>query len=880
MRPPEDSPRRFWFLRRRQADITADLNEEFDAHTSMHVDALKEQGWTEADARREVHRRFGDRERAMRYCRREDTMKDNDIRRRLGINDWLQDARVCLRGLMRAPILSLTILLTVGLGIGATTAMSAVIDAAFVRPMPYANADRIFRIHTTTVGNQYGLSVVDYLAIERQQTRFDAVAGYVDRSVTFSSGAMGQAVQARVVSWRYFDVLGMQPEIGRGFTEADEPVVIVSHAFWTDQLGGRVDAIGQALRFDGIDYRLAGVLPAVVGPLERGRQAFLSVHWTEPRRRGPFFITALGRLRPGVDRGAALSELAVINTQLFPVWRSTYQDERATWTLMDLKALALGDVDVKPMAGMAAAAVFVLWLIACANASSLLLARVTSRRKELAVRAALGASAGRIVRLLLAEGALLAMGSAAIGIGVAAVATKVLSVAGVGYIPRAEDIALDARALAVLASVTALSGVLFACIPALHGVGGPVAQSMRLSNRSATESRGARRARRWLVATQFAITTPLLIAAALLMLSLYRLQQVDLGFDTRSVVTGTVQLPGALYQGADRLDVWWKSLEEQLRALPGVSSVALADSRPPRDASNFNNFQLEQAPETRGESQPVTAWISVSPEYFATLGQAIVAGRVFDVQPAANEPLIVVDSTWARRFFPNESAVGKRLKSGGCTDCPWTTVIGVVSDVKYAGLGAPETGTVYAPIRGQQSRYVIVRASGRAAALGPAMRRAIGALEPAAALSAVATIDELVDTSLQVPRSLSLLIGVLAIIALVLSTIGIYGVMAHHVQQHARDIGIRLALGGTRLAVGRLTMIRGMSVVAAGVGVGLALALLLTRLMATLLFGTDPLDPWTFVGVAGALLGIALFACAVPTVRALRFDPATVLRSE
>jgi predicted permease len=883
-RSSSESPRRFWFLRRRPDEIGAELDEEFDAHLAMQIDALTEQGWTADDARKEAQRRFGDRERATHYCRNEDLMKDTTTQRRLGLIDLLQDTRICVRGLVRSPVLSLTILLTVGMGIGATTAMSAVIDAVFLRPLPYASADRIFRIYTTTVGNQYGLSVVDYLAIERQQTVFDAVAGFANRTVTFSSGGSGHAVEARLVSWRYFDVLGLQTEIGRGFTEADgredtAPSVVVSHAFWTDHLGSRTDMVGQPLRFDGVDYLLAGVLSPTVGPLERGRQVFISARWTEPRRRGPFFITALGRLRAGVDEGAALSELGLISKQLFPVWRSSYQDERATWTLMDLKTLVLGDVDIKAMTGMAAAAVFVLWLIACANASSLLLARVMSRRRELAVRAALGASGGRIIRLLLAEGVLLAIGSAIIGLVVAAAGTRLVSVGGVGYVPRAEAIALDAHALAVLAVVTVISAALFALIPALHGVGGPMAQSMGLANRSATESKKARHLRRLLVAMQFAITTPLLIAATLLVVSLYRLQQVDLGFDARRVVTGAIQLPGGQYQGADRLDVWWHTLEERLRVMPGVTGVSLADSRPPSDASNFNNFQLEDSPEARGESQPVTAWIGVTPGHFAALGQSVLAGQVFDAR-ATDDPVVVVDRTWANRFFPGERAVGKRLKSGGCTACPWTTVIGVVSDVKYAGLSQAEGGTAYWPIRGQHSRYVIVRASGTAAALGPEMRKVIAELDPSAALSSVATIDELVSTSLEVPRSLSLLIGVLAVIALVLSMTGIYGVMAHHVQQHSRDMGIRVALGGTRTAVGRLTLTQGLNVVAVGVASGVAIALLLTRLMTTLLFGTNPLDPWVFAGVASLMGAIALLACAIPTIRVLRLNPADVLRAE
>ena len=854
--------RPFWFLRRRPDEIHAEIDEELDTHLAMRVEALKARGWTDAGARREALRQFGDRESTTRYCRKEDLVNVNRVQRGLMMTDLLQDAKICLRGLRHAP--ALTVLL---------------------RPLPYADAGRIVRIYTDAAPNRYGFSVADFLTLQREQTQFEQVAGYTDRSMIFTDGASSDLLRGRIVSWSYFDLLRLKTAIGRAFTEQDTrpespPAVIVSHAFWIDRLGGRADALGQPVRLDGADYLLAGVLPRVVGPLEAGRDFFVAARWTEPRRKGPFFITTLGRLRREADRVPALAELQTINNRMFPLWRSTYQDDRASWAQMDLKAHVVGNTET--MAGVAVAAVSLMWLIACANASSLLLARVTSRRQELAVRTALGASRARVIRLLVAEGALLAIGSAAVGIAATVAGLELFRHTGAAYLPRMDEIALDGQTLLVWTALTGTSALLFGLIPALHGSGGAVDQSLRLSSRSATENIRSRRGRRILVGSQFAIATPLLIAAALLLTSLHRLERVNLGFDTRNVVTGAIRLPSAQYQDAARANALWTTLAQRTSSLPGVSAVAFADSRPPDGATNFNNFDLELFPTPPGVSQPVTPWIAVTPNYFRTLGLSLIEGRVLDDRDGRdpNVDVIVVDRAWARRFFPSGSALGKRLISGGCTKCPLTTVVGVVTNVKYAGLDKPDEGTAYAPLTEAISRYLIVRTSVDSATVLPSLRRTIRDVDPSLALSSVATIDDLVVDSLQVPRSLSWLIGALAAVALLLSSIGIYGVMAHHVQQHARDMCIRLALGGSPAVVGRHVVGQGMKVVVIGVLAGVAAALALTRLMSSLLFGIGAADPVTFIGVAGLLLAIACLACVLPARRAVGFDPATVLRSD
>ena len=684
---------RFWYWRRRPEVVRDEVDEELRVHLEMRIDELRAAGLSPEEARRQAVRQFGDLEGTRRYCRRQDLDKENRVQRLLFLQDLAQDLTIGLRNLLRVPGLALTVVVTVGLGIGATTAIFAAVNAALLQPLPYKDPDRLVRIYTDAPPYRFPFSVADYLALEAQQTRFEQIAGYRGRAMAFSDGTVAERLTGREVSWTYFRLLGIAPAIGRDFTEQDgrpgnPRAAVISHGLWERRLGSRPGVVGQPIRLDGADYTIAGILPPQLGPFERRQDFFIAAQWSTPRRKGPFFITALGRLRDGAGPAAAASELHTINRRLFPLWKSSYQDDRATWNLMDLKAFVAGDI--RTVAGVALAAVALVWLIATANAANLLVARVTSRRRELAVRAALGASRGRVVRYLLAESALLAIGAAAVGLSIAWGGIRLLQTAGANYLPRTQEIGLDGPVLWLLAAVTIASGVLFGAVPALYGAGGPVEESLRSMGRSATGSRAVRRLRRGLVASQFAIATPLLVGAGLLLVSLNELRRVDLGFDTRNMLTGAIQLPAAQYPENASI-VFWDELKRRVAALPGVSAVAFADGRPPDDVSDFNNFDLEDQPTPPGQSQPVTPWVGVTPEYFGVLGLPLLEGRLLDERDMRAEDLeaVVVDRAWAKRFFPNESAIGKRLRSGGCTQCPWTTVVGVVSEVKYAGLDQP-----------------------------------------------------------------------------------------------------------------------------------------------------------------------------------------------
>jgi putative ABC transport system permease protein len=878
---------RFWYLHRTDEAVQSDVDDELRLHLEMRTEELVARGMARDEARREALGQFGDLRATREYCRRQGEDKERHMQRRLLFEDLVQDLRIGARSLRRAPLTTLVIMLTVGLGIGATTVIFAAIDAALLRSLPYANAERLVRIYTDSPPNRFPFSIADYLALQSQQSRFEQVAAYTSRPMAYSDGAVTERLPGKAVSWTYFSVLGVTPQFGRDLTDADAKpggplAVIVSHRFWQERLGGRADRIGGPIQLDGGNYTVVGVLPASVGPLERGQEFFAALSFVTPPRKGPFFLTVLARLRRDGNRATAAEELHAINRRLFPIWRASYQDDRATWSMMDLQTFVTGDVTA--IASLALVAVALVWLIACTNASNLLIARVTSRRRELSVRAALGASRGRVVRYLLTESVLLAIGAAAIGIALAWLGAGLLRDLGAAYFPRTQEIALDGPVRWLLAVLTAASALLFGLVPAIHGSGGPAEDALRSAGRWSTGTVGVRRLRRVLVASQFAIATPLLLVAGLLLASLNQLGRVALGFDTHNVLTGSILLPQRQYSNS-RVSAFWDELQRRAESIPGVSRVAFSDGRPPNDVNNFNNFDLEDAPTPPGGSQPVVPWVSVSPEYFQLLGLDLVQGRLLDKRdalvPATTEQPVVVDRAWVRRFFPNRDVIGRRLRQGGCTACPWTVVVGVVGEVKYAGLDKPDEGSVYGPLDPQgRSRYLVLRTASDPASVIPRLRETIRGLDGNLPFSDVATIDALVERSLTRPRSLSLLVSAVAAVALLLSVIGIYGVMAYYVQQHAKDIGVRLALGGSRGNLFRLVVGQGMAVVAAGVAVGMLASFGVARAVSSLLFGVSPADPGTFVAAVGLLGTVALAACAVPAWRAVGVEPASVLRED
>jgi predicted permease len=873
--------RPFWYISRRPATVASDVDEEIRLHLEMRIAELTSRGMPAEAARNEAVRRFGDLEYTRRYCRDQDLHMEARMRRGLSVEEFARDLRIALRSLVRLPGLSGTIVLTVGIALGAAVAMIALVRTVLVNPLPYADPESLVWIYTDNPPFRFRLSHVDYRALEADHPAFGGVAAYEFNSATVSAGDLAERVTTKTVTGSYFPLLGQQPHIGRLFDPSDdehrERLAVLTHAYWTRRFGSDPLVLGRAMPIDGATHTIVGVLQRDVGPLEHNVAAFTIANWPMPKRKGPFGTMVLARLRPDVSRAAALDTLRATNARLFPIWRSSYQDEKATWGFMDLKERAVGDIGTTLL--FVSSAIGCLLLIACANAVNLLMARGLHRTRELAIRGALGASRGRLLQHVLMEAAALSGAAALVGLACAVLALRLVAVHGAPYIPRINEVRFALVDLASLAGLSAVAAILIGLIPAWQASRVTVDRTLRSGGRSMTEGPAARRVRRALVAAEFALATPLLVAAALILASLDRLGRVPVGIDTSRVLSAAVSLPGARYARDSDRDGFWKRARLRLSALPGVDAAAIADSRPPVEAGNTNNFDLEDHPTPSGHNQPLCTWVGVSPEFFEAVGLRLERGRLLDDRSVV-EDVIVVDRAWANRFFPGEDVMGRRLRSGGCTTCPWTTVVGLVGNVRWRGLDAPEDGTVYYPLVDPPNAFVILRTSGDPSALAPGLRQAVKELDPALPLSNVATGDELVASALTTPRYLTGLTGLFALSAVMLAVVGIYGVMSHFVQQHRRDIGIRLALGGDPARVRRAVVSQGMALVIAGVAGGTIAALAASRLVTTLLYGVSPTDPRMIIGVPAGLVAVAILACLLPAQRAARLDPARILRED
>lgn len=782
------------------------------------------------------------------------------------------------RSLMRTPALAATIVLTVGLGLGATTAMVSVVRAVLVSPLPYTDSANVFWLYTDNPPFRFRFSLVDYRALEADHPAFSEVAAYTGSRVTISEAGSAERVNAKQVTGSYFPLMRQTPVLGRLFDPTDDAgndrIAVLTHAYWTRRFAADPAVLGRALTIDGASHVIVGVLERSDGPLERDQAVFTAARWAVPKRKGPFFWMVLGRLKPGMPEAAAAETLRAANARLFPIWKSSYQDEKATWGLQDLRSRVVGTAGGTLV--LVLAAVGCVLLIACANAVNLLIARALGRSRELAIRGALGATRGRLLQYLFSETIVLTAAAAAVGVAVAAGAIALVTTYGASYIPRINEVRLSGAALGWLATLAAASGVIIGVVPAFHSARLRLNRELAANGRSGGEARPARRMRRLLVAAEFALATPLLVAAALVTVSLDRLTRVDVGVDTGRILTAAVSLSGR-YPTEEARAAFWQRALDRLAALPGVDAVALSDSRPPRETGQRNNFDLIDKPTPAGQNQPISPWVGVSPGFFKAAGLSLQRGSLFD-ENSRQQNVLLVDRAWANRFFPNEDVVGRRLRSGGCTTCEPTTVVGVVDNVKWVGLDATEDGTVYFPLVDLPNAYLIVRTGGDPSALANGVRQAMKDLDPELAVSNIATGDGLVDEALATPRYLSVLVGMFGLAALVLSIVGIHGVMSHFVQQHTRDIGIRLALGGDPGAMRRMVILQGLGLVAIGVVVGVGAALLSAQLMSSVLFGVSPNDVRILVAIPAALLLVAVAACAIPARRAARLDPATILR--
>ncbi len=792
------------------------------------------------------------------------------------------------RSLLGAPALTSTIVLTVGIGIGGCTTIFAMVDALYLRPLPYPDADRLAWIYTDAPPNRFPFSVVDFQALEEQQTTFARVAATrsVGRALTTSDGVelvrVMEATPGLLETWGLSVVRGRTPTDAEG-VPGSRGTAMVTTGFADRHLrGGAGGALGQAITLDGEPYEVIGILPPTLGPLARDMDVVPTLCLDPPSRKGPFFLRVFGRLRPDVEPGTAGRELRAIDDRLFPLWADSYQDRNASWGLMDVTESARGDAG--PLLGVLMAAVGMVLLIALSNASNLLLARLGGRTRELAVRAALGASGGRIRAHLLVESAWLAAGGGALGLGLARAGVAAFPAVAGDWLGRAGEARLTPHTVAFALVLAAAGAVLFAALPALRSDGRhDLAAALRAGGRSSTAGLSRQRSRRFLVAGQLAIVMPLLAGATLLLGTFVRLQRMDPGFDSDHVLTMGVMLSPVAYPDAASRERFWQPALARIESLPGVVGAGLATERPPDDVNVVNNFDLEDRPTQPGQPERVAAWVVVGPSYFETMGIPVVEGRGFaraDLDDDA-PPVVLADEAWARRNYPGESPIGRRLYEGGQTTGPRTTIVGVVGTVPYNGLGTSELGAMYQPTANRLSdAWLMVRAAGDPNDIAPQVREELRRLDPSVPVVRPATGRELLHDALARPRHLSLLLSVFSAVALGLAVVGVYGITAYSVQRRRGDIAVRLALGGAPGEVLGRTLWEGMRVSLAGLAAGLVAALLLTGALSGMLYGVAPRDPASLGLAAAVLLGVSAAACLIPAIGAVRVDPASTLREE
>ncbi len=849
-----------------------ELDDELRSHLEREAEERRRQGASPEAAWRDALLAFGGLERFKEEVR--------DARGVRQLEDLAADIRYALRGLRRNPGFAAAAVLVLGIGIGASTAAFAVVDAVLISELPYAHAGRLVRIYPRSTPEMANLSTVDYQAIRDLQRSFDAFGALNTREMALSGAGVPEHILAGRVTAGFFHALSIQPAEGRLVEERDEvlgapAVVVVSHTLAEQRLGGARAAVGRAITLDGVSHQVIGVLPPGLTTLRAGVWPALQLQ--TPTRRGPFWIRGIGRLREDRTLEDATRDLAGISARLFPIWASSFQDREARFTPVPLRESIVGAANRR--IELVAVAVALVLLVAIANVATLVLVRASARAHELAVRVALGATRSRLARLLLIEGLTLTAFAGLAGVAVAAAGVDLVAVLA-PTLPRIAEVSLDARALAFAVVTTLVAGALVSLSPVSALLAGRTSEALRADARRAGTTRRTNVVRGALVVAEFALALPLLLGAGLLLNTFLRLQGVDPGFDPAGVVSASVALPPVRYPDSAAAQEFWRRAEVRVAELPGITAAGLSTELPPDNPGNENNFDLVDHPVPAGAAQPVSPWVFVTNGYFTALSVPLLDGRLFTAADSGQAPVVVVSRAWAQRFFPREQAVGRQLIEGGCLSCPRTTIVGVVGDVKYLGL--KQAGeAVYAPLQqsSAQSLHVVARSRTTPAETFRALRGVIGGLDPELPVTEATLLGRL-EATLADPRHWTAVIGGFGAATALLAAVGIYGLMAYVVRQRRREIGVRLALGAQPGSVTWMIVRQGMRLAALGAGIGLVIAVLEARWLQGLLFGVGATDPLTIGAVAAVLVAAAFLACWLPGRSASRIPPAEVMVAE
>ena len=896
------------------SDPRRDVSDEIRFHLDMRAQELIEQGVPREEAWREARRQFGDVAAIEAECRDERAARARERGRREWFRGLLMDLRYATRSLRSNAGFTLAAVLTLGLGVGAATAVFTVVDGVLLRPLPYADPARLAMvwIRASTPQNfGYDLPLSSGLYIEARNNVKGFASTAAFRSWPFVLSGEANAEPEQIAGSRaeaaLFRTLGVRPLLGRTFTPEEAlpgtpRVVVISHALWQRRFAGARDVIGRMVTLSGERYQIIGVMPRGFG-FPRGAELPTGLQfgprtdlWAplvftdqDLRNYGTMNLAAIARLAPGKTPAAARSEISAFGSRFMK--QVGYPPDRFGYTTVSLTEQAARTIR-RGLLVLLGAVGFVL-LIACTNVANLLIARTGSRDREFAVRAALGAGQLRIVRQLVTENIVLALGGAAVGMLIAVWGSRVMLALVPGSLPRADDVGVDVRVVGFACLVAVIAGIVFGMASALHVARQSVAVTLQSGGARLTGSIGRRFGRRLIVAAEVALSVVLLVGAGLLGASFARLQRVTPGFDSRGVLTGSVLLPvGARFdfvRDGPRWSRFFNELTTRLDALPGVSEAGAVSSLPLSGAVESGSFMIEGRPAPAPGEAPSAEYSVVSGDYFAAMGIRLLGGRTFGSQDRSDAPgVVIINRELARRHFPGTSAIGQRIRagfdfSGGAP----REIIGIVEDVKQTSLDAEAVAAAYVPA--SQMPYpamtVVVRAACPANATAcdpnatlPAVRRELASIDATLALSDVRPLASVFADSIARQRFSMAVLGVFAALALVLALVGLYGVIALSVGQRRREIGVRMALGAQSRDVLSLVLGEGMSVTMLGVVIGLAGAFALTRVLRSLLFDVSTTDPRFFAAAAVLVAMVALVATYIPARRAMRVDATAALR--
>jgi predicted permease len=814
------------------------------------------------------------------------------------MHKFLQDLRFSIRQLRKSPGFALTTILTLALGIGATTGIFSLVNAVLLRPLPFPEPDRLMSVqhesHRTEVIAPQSLSYPDFFDSRRQNHSFSALASYRDATSTLTNAGTAQVLQGEIVSADFFRVLGIRPVLGRDFLLPDEQphqnTAMLSHQLWQTVFSSRPDIVGQTITLDGAAYTVAGVMPESFSfPYENpARQVWITLATDafDPdgdtpltAQRGADMLDVIGRLKPGVTPDQARADLSLIDRNLAAQYPESNKFYTSAQVKPELEAL-IGDT--RPALRILFAAVSLVLLIACANVAGLLLARASRRRAEIALRAALGASRAEIVRQVLVESLLLSFLGGALGLALSTLFLQGMVRFVPQNLPRLDGTAVDSTVLAFTVLASVLTGLLFGVVPALRMSRLDPSLALRDGTRSVTAGRGQHRLHSTLVIAETAIGLVLLIASGLFIRSFVRVLSVDPGFDRHNVLTADLSFPsGKGY--ATKVAQFYDQLLPQVAALPGVKSAAAGWPLPFSGSHIGVSFDIEGRPTAKGD-EPTSDVDIVTPNFFNTLRIPILRGHDF-ADSDTSQRVVIVSESFAKKFFPNENPIGKHIKPGlsdGAHPVAMSEIIAVVGDVKQRSLTKDARPTFYLALAqcGITAPTLVLRSSGDPTALTTPLRLLVSSMNRDVPLYHVHTLDDLVAAAASNPRFTTLLLSSFAVMALLLSAIGLYAVLSYMVAQRTNEMGLRMALGAQRGDLLILILKRGLTLASIGLVVGLAASALLTRFISSQIYGIPAFDPVTYIVVTGLLISISLLASAAPAWRAARVDPMKTLREQ